>query len=375
MSTTLRVILDDVAGPVRSGISWYSEEITRALVQTAPDGIDVAAFAAAMSKEREAETQRLLPGLVDLEQAVLPSREMREAWLHSLTTFSLSGLVHATSLFAPLRRRGDFMTGQTVVTVHAATPVSDRRAAKDRWFEKAIRRAWKHADGVVVPTYAVASQLSEMHDFGGRIRVIPGGVAPTIALHDGADDRAKLLGLPERFVVLVTASSSKATGEAVVQLLADDAMPDVPVVVVGPVAWDDATLSGMAVAAGLPPARYIPVGELDDSDLAVVLSRASALVHVSTNDCFGLPMLAAFTMGCPVVHVATDSLDEVADGAALGVSADADGTLTRPLAEGIRRMLDEPELGRDLAARASDRVRHFTWNNAAEQIWQFHADI
>lgn len=375
MSTTLRVILDDVAGPVRSGISWYSEEITRALIATAPDEIDVSAFAAAMSKEREAEVMRLLPGIVDLEQAALPSREMREAWLHSLTTFTLSGLVHATSLFAPLRRRGDFVTGQTVVTVHAATPVSDRGPLKDRWFEKAIRRAWKHADGVVVPTYAVAAQLQEMHDFADRIRVVPGGVAESIALAPDSAARATLLGLPERYVTLFTTSSSKATGEAIVQLLADPAMPDIPVVVVGPVAWDDATLSGMAVAAGLPPARYLPVGELSDADLALVLSRASALVHVSTNDCFGLPMLAAFRMGCPVVHVATDSLDEVADGAALGVSPAADGTLSRPLAEGIRRILDETELAAELSAKASDRVRHFSWNSAAEQIWQFHADL
>lgn len=375
MSTTLRVILDDVAAPVRSGISWYSEEITRALIATAPEGIEVAAFAAAMSKEREDETRRLLPGIVDLEQAALPSREMREAWLHSLTTFSLSGLVHATSLFAPLRRRSEFTQGQTVVTVHAASPVSDRGQLKDRWFEKAIRRAWKHADGVVVPSYAVASQLGEMHDFGDRIRVVRGGVASTIALGDNPEARATLLGLPERFVTVFTASSSKATGETIVQLLADPAMPDIPVVVVGPVAWDDETLSGMAVAAGLPPARYLPVGELDDSDLALVLSRASALVHVSTNDCFGLPMLAAFKMGCPVVHVATDSLDELADGTAVGVPAAADGALARPLAEGIRRVLDDPARARELAAAASDRAKHFTWENAAEQLWQFHADI
>ncbi|WP_293698499.1 glycosyltransferase [uncultured Agrococcus sp.] len=375
MTTALRVILDDVGGQTRTPLAWYGEEITRALIQTAPDEIGVSAFTAAISAEREARIHELFPGLQDLEHARLPAREMREAWLHSFTTFPLSGLVHSTSLFAPLRARIDQDSGQMVVTVHSASAVSDRSTAKDRWFEKAIKRAWKHADGIVVPTYAVANELGEMFDFRGRIRVIAGGVADSLVLPDNANERAKLMTLPERFAVVMTQQSAQSTGEDLVKLLADSAMPDIPIVVVGPVAWDDETLSAMAVKAGIPPARYWPVGELDDADLAVVLSRASALVHISRNDAFALPVLAAFKLECPVVHIATPSLDEVSNGAAISVSPSPDGDLSRPIAEGLRRVLEENGLAAELTALGSDRVRLYDWRMAAEQVWQFHADL
>lgn len=372
--TTLRVILDEVGGEARTSLSWYGEELTRALIETAPQGLDVTAFTAMISEQRRARIRELLPGLTELEQAKLPAREMREAWLHRITTLPLTGLTHATSLFAPLRDH-DADDGQVVVTVHSAGPISDRGTGKDRWFDKALKRAWKHADGVVVPSDAVATEISERYDFGERIRVIPGGVAPTIRVPDTADERARQLGLPEQFVAVVTVHSSRQTGADLVSLLADSAMPDIPVVVVGPVAWGEETLSGMAVSAGIPAARFVPVGELDDSDLALVLSRASALVHLNRSDSFGLPILAAFSLGCPVVHVSTPSLDELADGAALGVSSAPGAELSRPTAEGIRRLLEEEQLAGRLRDLGLDRARFYDWRTSAEQVWQFHAQL
>ena len=372
--TTLRVILDDVGHDVRSSLAWYGEELTRALIATAPTDLDVAAFTAAVSNEREERIRRLLPGLVELEQAKLPEREMREAWLHSITTLHLPGLTHATSLFAPLRSHSE-EDGQTVVTVHADAPLSDRGSGKVRWFDKALKRAWKHADGVVVPTDSVAVAINEIHDFGERMRVIPGGIADVFRAAPEDDERARQLGLPERFVAVMTAHGSLQTGIDLIALLSDIAMPDVPVVVVGPVAWDNETLSAMAVSAGIPVARFVPVGEVCDRDLAVVLSRASAYVHLQRHDGFALPMLAAFSLGCPVAYAATPALDEVADNAALGVAAAPDGNLSRPLAEAVRRLLDEDALAGRLAALGQDRARYFDWRTAAEQVWQFHAQL
>ena len=374
--TTLRVILDEVGRHDRTELSWYGEELTRALIAQAPAGLKVAAFTTALSDEREQRVRAALPGLASLEKALLPEREMREAWLHSITTLPLHGLVHATSLFAPLRNSED-AGGQMVVTVHADGPISDHGTGKDRWFDKAIKRAWKYADGIVVPTFALANQLGERYDFGGRVRVIAPGVPSGLRLAEGADaeSRARALRLPERFVAVVTTHSSRRTGADLVAMLADTAMPDVPVVVVGPVSWGEETLSGMAVEAGIPPARFVPLGDLDDSDLALVLSRASALVHLKRNDAFALSVLAAFALDCPVAHVATPSLDEVSDGAALSVRATSDGDLSRPMGEAVRRLLEDDAYSRRLTTLGADRARLFHWTQSAEQVWQFHADL
>ena len=125
-----------------------------------------------------------VPGLVGLYKTSLARRELAAAWQLGLTTSPGGGMIHATSLFAPLRKHDRTAGGnQVVATVHdvlAWTHPEALSAASVAWQKGMMKRARKHADAIVVPTHALAEKLQQVADLGDRVRVI--GTAPRSGL-------------------------------------------------------------------------------------------------------------------------------------------------------------------------------------------------
>ncbi|MBO1770690.1 glycosyltransferase [Agrococcus sp. TF02-05] len=369
MADRLTVVLDEVGERSPTVVGRYSSAMTAALIETAPEGMDVAAIAAKLSDARAARVEARLPGLAELRRTAVPSRELREAWLHSFTTIPVRGLVHATSLMAPLRRdpdRGD----QVTVTVHGLQSFSDRSKRKQQWFERALRRALQLADGIVVPTTAVAEDLALLHDVGERVRVVH--PAPSASLLEAAarvEPRARL-SLPDEYVLAITSPGSRGDALRLVETVASDAMPDVRVVVAGPVEWGETRLAGLAVEAGIPAGRLVMVGELDDARLAIAHRRALAHLHVAEQDALGLTLLDAAALGTPTVHPASRSLSEISGGASVAAAGGAAG-----LAAALGALLEDDDERARLRLAAQDRANAFTWAAAAREVWRLHAEL
>ena len=79
MATTLRVVVDQMVTPLPNGISRYAEELTRALIQTAPKGCSVEGMVSALPPEKVAAIEAALPGLAELHRTTLPRRELTAA--------------------------------------------------------------------------------------------------------------------------------------------------------------------------------------------------------------------------------------------------------------------------------------------------------
>lgn len=106
------------------------------------------------------------------------------------------------------------------------------------------------------------------------------------------------------------------------------------------------------------------VGHVDDETLSSLYAGAYCVVAPSLYEGFGLQIVEAFAFGVPVITSNVSSLPEVAGDAALLVdphSIDA-------VAAAMRRMRDEPGLREALAARASRRSFHFSWDRSAEAL-------
>ena len=368
LSERLTVVLDEVGEHVPTVVGRYSAEMTAALVTTAPQGIAVAALSPRVSDGGDAQLEAQLPGLASLRQTAVPARELREAWLHSLTTNRVRGFVHATSLMAPLRRDpepGD----QVTVTVHGMQSFSDRSERKQKWFDRALKRALQLADGIVVPTAAVAEDLALLHDVDDRVRVVH--PAPSTSLLRAArDDAAGGLSLPDEYVLALTATGGRGDAERLVETIASPSMPDVRVVVAGPVEWGDTRLAALAVEAGIPAGRLVMLGQLSDAQLALAYRRALAHLQVSQHDALGLSLLDAAALGTPTVHFASRSLTEISGGDSIAVDGDAD-----ELAAALARLLADDEERTRLQLHAKDRAQAFTWEAAALQVWQLHAEV
>lgn len=389
-TTTLRVVLDQVGGAVPRGVGRYALELTRALIETAPRGCDVAGFVPASPPDEYERIAEQLPGLVALHKSALDRRQLAAAWQHGFTRLPGSGMLHAPSLFAPLARHDRLNNPgeQIVVTIHEATAFTHPETLPPRavaWTRAMARRAQRYADAIVVPTHAVADDLAEHLDLGERVRVIAGAVSPALDPGPSADSRAAELRLPERYVLAVGTLDGLSGVPALVQAvaLADrKAHHDVPLLIAGTStdeleAWVAARADGDVdlIRAALADGRIRGLGPLGETQLAVAYSRAAVVVAPALSAGTGLVALEAMSLGAPVVHSDAPALLEVCSDAGVVVARDDAAGYPARLADAVRSVLDDSTRAEQLVVRGRDRAQAYSWRDSAEKTWQLHADL
>jgi glycosyltransferase involved in cell wall biosynthesis len=374
------VIIDQMIAPVPGGIGRYTEELTRELIATAPRGCDVVGIVSASPESSYEKVRELLPGLADLYKSALDRRSLTTAWQHGFTRLPGQGMLHSTSMMAPLHKhdrlnnRGD----QVVITIHDTVPWSNPETLTPHgvsWHKAMAKRAERYADAVVVPTHAVAEQLSEIIDFGERIRVIGGAVSSKLAVPLDGDARADALELPAEYVLAVGTLEPRKGLERLIRAMAHPDAPDLPLLIAGPEGWGRVNVADLAEASGLAKDRIRALGYLTDSDLAVVMDRATVFVYPSLAEGFGLPVLEAMHLGTPVVHTDVPALMEVAADAGLVVELEEEDSFVARLALAIRSTVDDNALAERLAYAGLDRSHAFSWRGSAEKVWALHADL
>ena len=111
-------------------------------------------------------------------------------------------------------------------------------------------------------------------------------------------------------------------------------------------------------------------GFVPDEDLPAFYNAADLFLFPSLYEGFGIPVLEAMACGCPVVTSKTGCSPEVAGGAAELVDPyDVDSIYT-----GMRRVLDDMRLRREMTARGLRRCRDFSWSKTAKatlSLFQF----
>ena len=105
-------------------------------------------------------------------------------------------------------------------------------------------------------------------------------------------------------------------------------------------------------------------GRLSAEDLHRVTAAALASVYVSYFEGFGIPILEAFKCDTPVITSNVTSMPEVAQDAALLV----DPFNEDAIAEAMAKVLDE-NVRKELIAKGRERAKAFSWDRAAEVIW------
>lgn len=101
---------------------------------------------------------------------------------------------------------------------------------------------------------------------------------------------------------------------------------------------------------------------LSDAEVAYCYQNADVFAYPSLYEGFGLPVLEAMTLGCPVVTANTSSLPEVAGDAALLV----DPTSVEDLAEALGRVIGDRALRQAMIAQGHQQAAQFSWTRTAK---------
>ena len=100
------------------------------------------------------------------------------------------------------------------------------------------------------------------------------------------------------------------------------------------------------------------LGFVNDTTLSGLYSGAVAVIFLSKYEGFGLPMIEAFKLGCPVIiNSKCDVLTEQAEGAAIIVRDDQ----SKPELTVILDTLLDREKRRDLSARMARVAAKYEW--------------
>lgn len=361
------MIADQMLAPVPGGTGRYTRELLAAMAATAPRGWTVSSVVSRGGDPAAA----VVPGVRGPRVLPLPRRALVALWQAGVPFWPGGNALHAPTPLAPPRkpRCGRSRGASLVVTVHDTVPWSHPHTLTPRgvaWHRSMIARAMRTADVVVVPTQAVADELSEHVSGPAEVRVVPHGVSALAASGAG-----HALDLPERYVLAVGTLEPRKGIDVLIAAIARahaEGGAARNLVLVGQPGWGGLDPAALAAEHGLPPGAVRVLGKLPDAELAEVLRRASALVMPSLAEGFGLPLLEGMAAGVPVVHSDAPALVEVAGGAGMIVPRGDAAALSYTLDQ----VLGDPALAAGLAEKGRLRAGEFSWHRAAEAMWTLH---
>jgi glycosyltransferase involved in cell wall biosynthesis len=366
----LVVLAEQLLASVPGGTGRYTRELVMALAATAPADWTVSS---AVAKHPD-PSAAVLPGVNGPRVLPLSARALTAAWSRGFPLWPGGDAVHAPTPLAPAApKRGRSL----VVTVHDTVPWTHPQTLTKHgaaWHRKVITRATEQASAIVVPTAAVAAELTQHAPGSTRVHVVGHGVPQAVLdvpEEDSADRIADRLGLPDQYVLAVGTVEPRKGLDVLIDALRRPNAPEIPLVIVGQQGWGDVNLAALAHHHGLPDNRLLVLGRLTDVELSVVLHRASVLVAPSRAEGFGLPLLEAMAVGVPVVHSDAPALIEVAGGT---------GMMTRrddpvQLAGALRAVFADPARTQARVEAARTRAARFTWERAARSIWNLHLEL
>lgn len=108
------------------------------------------------------------------------------------------------------------------------------------------------------------------------------------------------------------------------------------------------------------------LGYLDEDELPAITGAALGLTYTSLFEGFGVPLLEAMHCDVPIIASNVSSMPEVAGPAALLV----DPTDVEAIARAMARLWQDDALRARLVAHGRMQRQKFTWDRAAEVVWQ-----
>lgn len=279
-------------------------------------------------------------------------RPLIERWLREAQVVHAVSLGYRISTKLPL-----------VVTVHDIGPLTHPEYFRNKpyWIMRdAVDMMVKKAARIICVSTATAESLKDFVGKGlsdDRIAVIGEGISPIFKLEGEQLDS-------DPYLLMVGQLSPRKNVERAI--LAFESVSDqIPhrLRIIGGAGWDNGNVRTSVKSSSVVD-RVSFEGFVDDAELCKIYCGASAYLHPSLFEGFGLTILEAMACGCPVITSNVSSLPEVAGNAAVLVDPfDVDS-----LAESILLVCTDRVLADRLRNLGLKRSEAFSWEQVAREV-------
>lgn len=110
---------------------------------------------------------------------------------------------------------------------------------------------------------------------------------------------------------------------------------------------------------------------INDVELACLYDNALAFIFPTMYEGFGLPVLEAFNLGCPVLVSNTSSIKEIGGDAVIYFEPkNAVSIITA-----VQKVLHDPELRKDLIDKGYEQVKKFSWEKTASETKKVYQQV
>ena len=282
-------------------------------------------------------------------------------------------IVHAASLGYPIATRRPF-----VVTIHDLGPLTQPEFFSNTkpWIMRAsLDRAVSQAAAIICVSESTRQEVLEVvgQSVADRLHVVPQGISLAGGEMSDWTALAANKSLPDEAPIILAAgqiSPRKNIGGVINAFAAlKDRVPH-HLVIAGGDGWDHADVRNTVENLGIG-GRVHFTGYLPDSDLRALYVRASAYLHPSFYEGFGLTVLEAMAAGTPVITSNVTSLPEVAGDAAILVTPG----IQDELVDALERVLTDEDLATRLSERGIQRAGRFSWTSAADAVAEIYRSV
>lgn len=339
-----------------AGKGRYALELTRALIEQAPEDLQFCLFTK--------KANPLFASRKNVHQVLIPGRSL--FWHLNLKKFLKKNPV-------------DFFLAPTSTLYPALAPKQQKLAIVihdlitflhpkgHAWFPKLVERltlprAIQKAQFLICVSKHTAEDLSQLFPQAHEkpVLIIPPAVSPTF--HHISTQK---MDLPQRFILGVGTLVPRKNFQLLFQTFPYlmERQKDLHIVIAGAKGWKHSRIF-KTIPLTLKD-RILFLGHVNDAQLIELYSRAQMLVFPSLYEGFGIPPLEAMACGCPVITSDAASLPEVVDDAAIQINPHN----PMALAEAITRLLN-PQIQEVYRKRGVKRVTHFSWKNSAKVFLQ-----
>ncbi len=117
--------------------------------------------------------------------------------------------------------------------------------------------------------------------------------------------------------------------------------------------------------------RRVHYRSITDLSLYELYHQAEAFVFPSLNEGFGIPVLEAFSAGCPTILSNRSSLPEVGADAAIYFDPEEDESI----AHAVEKVLTDSALREQMRQKGTQRLKQFSWEKTAAKTFNLYRQL